>query len=235
MNAMHQENIGFMEEYTGLPLTSADYIAAQQKALERISGNYLRDYLSNNDEKDFLRHIDCGDWITDLKRRVQHYGYRYDYQARKIATDMRIGDLPVWVELLADRVGKDFFGGRRPDQMIVNEYEPGQGIAPHVDCKPCFGPTVVSVSLSSTCVMTISQRATVMGNYAGKHAYAADAGIDHIDLFLERRSAVVFSDESRYHWAHGIAPRKNDRFGGQTYPRGRRISLTFRSVIVDGK
>ena len=38
---------------------------------------------------------------------------------------------------------------QRPfEQAIVNEYEPGQGIAPHVD-RDCFGPVVATVSLGS--------------------------------------------------------------------------------------
>jgi alkylated DNA repair dioxygenase AlkB len=39
------------------------------------------------------------------------------------------------------------------DQAIINEYQPGQGISPHVDCVPCFGPVVAAISLGSDCVM----------------------------------------------------------------------------------
>ena len=37
----------------------------------------------------------------------------------------------------------------------VNEYLPGQGIAQHVDCVPCFGGTVASLSLLSPCTMRL--------------------------------------------------------------------------------
>jgi hypothetical protein len=33
----------------------------------------------------FLAEIDAQPWLGDLKCRVQHYGYRYDYQARGAA------------------------------------------------------------------------------------------------------------------------------------------------------
>ena len=36
-----------------------------------------------------------------------------------------------------------------PDQLIVNEYQPGQGISAHIDCEPCFKNTIVTVSLGS--------------------------------------------------------------------------------------
>ena len=40
------------------------------------------------------------------------------------------------------------------DQLIVNEYQPGQGISPHIDNQTLFGDVVVSVSLSSNTIMT---------------------------------------------------------------------------------
>jgi len=208
----------------------APYIAGQQQLLRRLGGRYIPDCISEQEEKFFLRRIDGAEWITDLKRRVQHYGYRYDYTARSIVDDMRIGDLPQWVMPLAERLGGAFFG-KLPQQVIVNEYEPGQGIAPHVDCEPCFGDVVVSVSLGSTCVMDLARRD------AGKANRVADSGCDgdRIQLFLEPRSAVVLSGDSRHRWTHGIAPRKKDAIGGGIYHRRRRVSLTFRTVLSENR
>jgi alkylated DNA repair dioxygenase AlkB len=47
---------------------------------------------------------------------------------------------------------------------------------------------------------------------------------------LERRSLLILGGEARYEWQHGIANRKNDIWQGLKYPRGRRLSVTFRSV-----
>src|SRR5438445_662516 len=79
-----------------------------------------------------------------------------------------------------------------PDQVIVNEYEPGQGITPHIDCEPCFGDTVASLTLGSGCVMDFTE---VKG--PGKAS-----------VWLERRSLVVLRDEARYEWRHSIAKSK---------------------------
>ena len=98
------------------------------------------------------------------------------------------------------------------DQMLVNEYVSGQGIAFHRDYKP-FDRTVVSLSLLSPCVMDF--RSPQDGR--------------RFPLLLERRSLVVLSDEARYEWQHGIARRKNDRWDGITIPRRRRLSITFRA------
>jgi alkylated DNA repair dioxygenase AlkB len=99
------------------------------------------------------------------------------------------------------------------DQMLVNEYAPGQGISPHRDYAP-FGRTVVSLSLLSPCVMDFRHVAT------GRKEC----------LLLEPRSLLVLSDEARFDWEHGIAPRKRDVWRGVPVARARRLSLTFRFV-----
>ena len=53
-----------------------------------------------------------------------------------------------------------------------------------------------------------------------------------IPVFLEPRSLVVLKGEARYGWMHGIPARKNDDVSGRTVRRSRRVSLTFRKVIL---
>jgi alkylated DNA repair dioxygenase AlkB len=53
-------------------------------------------------------------------------------------------------------------------------------------------------------------------------------------LLVERGSLLVLAGESRYKWRHAIPGRKTDKVGGQVFHRGRRVSLTFRTVIVEG-
>lgn len=101
-----------------------------------------------------------------------------------------------------------------PDQLIINEYLPGQGIAEHIDCEPCFGDIVASLSLGSGCTMDFTEVATEVKR----------------SVFLPRRSLVIISEDARYKWKHGIAKRKSDMMGGQKTARGRRISITFRQV-----
>ena len=43
-------------------------------------------------------------WRDDLRRRVQHYGWLYDYKARSITSDMHVGPLPDWLAKLAKRL-----------------------------------------------------------------------------------------------------------------------------------
>jgi alkylated DNA repair dioxygenase AlkB len=50
-------------------------------------------------------------------------------------------------------------------------------------------------------------------------------------LLLKRRSLLILKGSARYEWQHGIAPNKVDLYDGQRIVRGRRVSLTFRTII----
>lgn len=39
------------------------------------------------------------------------------------------------------------------NQLIINEYNPGQGINPHIDNPILFSSPIVSLSLGSDCIM----------------------------------------------------------------------------------
>lgn len=61
----------------------------------------------------------------------------------------------------------------------------------------------------------------------------------HLSVFLPRRSLLVMTGESRYHWTHGITQRKSDIIavgegkGLTLLQRRTRTSFTFRKVIKD--
>lgn len=151
-------------------------------------------------------------WRDDLKRRVQHYGYRYDYTAKKATAEMRLGPLPDWALALAQRLVREGLFAAEPDQVIVNEYLPGQGISKHIDCIPCFGPTIASLSLGSTCEMTLLK------------------GEEERRTILRPRSLLVLDGEARAEWQHAIPARQADVVDGERTARQTRISLTFRTM-----
>jgi alkylated DNA repair dioxygenase AlkB len=173
-------------------------------------------FISGPGEAALLSIVDANPWMGGMQRRVQHYGYIYDYKRRTVDPSMRLGALPDWAGVVAERLHDDGWIAAAPDQMIVNEYLPGQGIAPHIDCEPCFGDTVLSLSLGSDCVMDLI------------HTRSGAK----IPVRLPRRSLLVMRGEARYTWQHGIAPRKTDRFAGTQMVRARRVSLTFRQVVL---
>lgn len=176
---------------------------------------YNHDFLSPTEEADIVRLLDEGTWNGELKRRVQHFGYRYDYKARAVTAESCLGPLPAWLESVATPLVSAGFFEVAPDQVIANEYLPGQGISAHVDCEPCFNETIVSLSLLSSCEMIFRDRQS-----GGRSS-----------IVLEPRSALVLKDEARYRWSHEIPARKSDLVEGERVLRSRRISLTFRKVI----
>lgn len=190
-----------------------------QEATEIIKGlEYIKDYINEYQHDWLLTEIDKYEWLRDLKRRVQHYGFKYDYKVRKVNLDMRIGDLPEWLKRLSQKLDKDGHIKKRADQVIINEYLPGQGISAHIDCEPCFEDTIVSLSLGAGCIMYFTNK---------------EDKTRKIPIWLAPRSLIVLSGEARYEWLHGIAARKSDEWEGIKYERQRRVSLTFRKVIIE--
>ena len=192
--------------------------AKNEEAVKVIRGlQYIEYYINKTYHYWLLARIDKQQWLDDLKRRVQHYGFKYDYKARKVNYDMRIGELPEWLKRLSQKLYEDKHMPEVADQVIINEYRPGQGISSHIDCEPCFQDTIVSLSLGSGCIM----------NFTNKYDKTKK-----IPVWLAPRSLVVLSSEARYAWLHGIPARKWDEWDGQKYERQRRVSLTFRKVII---
>ena len=193
-------------------------LSRNREAINSIKGlSYKEDYIDEGEQDQLLRQIDEQQWLSDLKRRVQHYGFKYDYKARQVNLDMRIDHLPEWLQTLGRKLKEEGYMPTEPDQVIVNEYKPGQGIANHIDCEPCFEGTIVSLSLISACVMDFTNKSDTTKK---------------IPVWLAPRSIIVLKDEARFEWFHGIAPRRSDKWAGQKYERKRRISLTFRKVIL---
>jgi alkylated DNA repair dioxygenase AlkB len=173
---------------------------------------YHRGFLSPDEQRRILGEVDVRPWRDDLRRRVQHYGYKYDYKARAVDAAMYVGALPEFAVEVAARLVNQGLIEEMPDQVIVNEYLPGQGITAHVDCAPCFKNTIVTVSLGSVYEIDFISLAT--GEVRS--------------TLLELGSALAMRDEARYRWMHRIQARKSDR----GIRRSRRVSLTFRNVIL---
>lgn len=169
----------------------------------------IRDFISEREEERLLQLIDAAEWSNELQRRVQHYGFRYDYRKREITAEDYLGPLPRWAETLGQRLIDIGLFQSMPDQIIVNEYAPGQGISSHIDRPTCFGPTVASISLGSPVIMEYRRLK------------------ECVEIPLLPRSMASMTGSARYDWRHSIPPRRSDPGFGE---RSRRVSLTFRTT-----
>ena len=179
---------------------------------------YMPDFLDEAHERRLVEWIDRQEWSRELKRRVQHYGWRYDYKAREVDSSMRLGPLPAELSVLAERLFKEKLMPRLADQVIVNEYQADQSITPHIDNMKGFADGIATISLLESWEMI----------------FHAPRSKEKVPRLLERRSVAVMRDEARYRWKHEIRKRKSEPpldQGGKRRPRQRRISLTFRKVL----
>ena len=146
--------------------------------------SYISNWITNEEHDVLLKEIDNCKWETTLQRRVQQYGYRSDYRKAKNMImshkDNYIGELPNFLQEIAIRLHNEGIFEDIPDEVLINEYEPGQGISFHVDCVPCFGDVVCSLSLGSQCIMDLKK------------------DTDTIYKHLEKNSILILSGESRY-------------------------------------
>jgi alkylated DNA repair dioxygenase AlkB len=107
----------------------------------------LKEFISVSQELKLLEVIDSSQWSAELKRRVQHYGWRYDYKARRVDHKDYLGPLPSWAQELAQQLYDEGLFPEVPDQVIVNNYDGPQGISKHIDCPECFRGPVATISL----------------------------------------------------------------------------------------
>lgn len=174
---------------------------------------YWPDYISPDEEEALMAFIDTRPWSLELLRRRQWYGWAYDDMSQGGAEDYHPEPVPDLFSALARRLYDDGHFAGVPDRMLVNEYEPGQGIGAHRDRDVERIEAVAILSLGCAVMMDFTRR----GHPTRSH-------------YLQPRSLVTMRGEAREGWMHGIAGRRSDRVGGLILPRSRRLSLTFRYV-----
>lgn len=191
------------DEIPGL-FTVSDFI-------DDIEEELLRRAVTANDVE-----WDCVGGNPEKSRRVLHYGYKYNYRSKHVNKSDYLGSLPKWSSDLEQKIYElpiiQKLQSGKPNQLIVNEYKPGQGIAWHTDAKS-FDDPIVTLSTGGSCIFE-------MKNQDGKV----------VELLLKPKTLVVMSGKSRWDWKHRIPARAVDRFEGEDYRRHKRISFTYRWV-----
>ena len=192
--------------------------AAREFAQELPGFIYTTDFITEHEETKLLTCIDQEEWSDALRRRVQHYGWRYDYKQRRIDKTMYLGRLPAWADQLAQRLVEEKLMAVLPDQVIVNEYLGNQGISRHIDQPQIFAEHVAMISLLETWGMVFRRSGARV----------------KVEKPLARRSVAVLTGDSRYKWTHEIPKRKTEPTEtGKRISRKRRVSLTFRKVLAE--
>jgi len=77
--------------------------------------------------------------------------------------------------------------------------------------------------------MTRSRRAPLGSTCVMEFTTESGAREEHL---LEPMSSLVIAGEARSGWKHSIPARSHDAWGGREWPRARRVSLTFRKMLL---
>ena len=174
----------------------------------------IEDWLSLDDERQIVDDIDSRPWDTTIRRRVQHYGFQFKYSQLTVDSDRPVNDFPSLIKShVLYRPELCSFGF---DQLTINEYLPGVGIASHCDTHSAFIETIAVVSLINPVTMD----------------FVNHDNSRRVSLVIPPRSLYLMTGDSRFGWRHAIANRKTDvNLDGEVHPRLRRISLTFRKIF----
>jgi alkylated DNA repair dioxygenase AlkB len=167
---------------------------------------YRSEFITKDEESILISNIQNETWNTELSRRTLHYGWKYPYSS--FGKLERTTPIPKWISKLKNRIEETF--DTSFDQLIINEYKPGQGIAPHIDHVGYFDETIAVISLGSDIElnMTHSKR-------------------PNVKVYIQRRSMYAMQDIARYVYKHSITKRTHDTL----IPRSTRYSLTFRKTL----
>jgi len=122
------------------------------------------------------------------KRRVVSFGWKYDFDQKKLQESRPIPDFLLPVRKEAAAVADVDPDGLQ--QILINEYEAGAGVGWHRD-KGMF-EDVIGISLSS----------------AGTFRFRRELGDDweRISRVLQPRSAYLMRGPSRWEWQHSVPP-----------------------------
>jgi len=308
-----------------LKQTLASFSSRELREQYEIPGVFLiEDFVTREEEREFIeanrndneeerggnleRHNESDEksrgWKSLSKRRVRHYGKKFDYDTRDAANDAEekipeLLDVDVRERLRAlislsaaddnenasegankrenESAKNDFLFTRQNanddawtgderrqisdaiqkviafDQVTVNEYPPGCGIAPHVDTHSAFTGTILSLSLGDRCVMefrhpnpneeaeeegyltsstTESAATTTTTTTAARQNRNDTMTFPHRALELPRRSLLILTDFARFNRQHYIPKRKSDPMidGTRRMRTETRYSFTIRQT-----
>jgi len=199
----------------------------------------LPDFISPDEEAQLLSLIDCSPscmWTRLKRRRLQMWG------GHPSADRFESEPLPVWQSQLIDRLSMllphMFPPHLRPDHVLLNEYEAGQGIMPHRD-GPLYHPRVAILSLRSHTVMRFYRDLRDSMPGAEQHKPA-------LSVYIPPRSLFLFTQQLYETYFHAIEERAEDELDdtvlnvppelrGRTVERDTRLSLTIRRVRAGDK
>ncbi len=198
----------------------------------------ISDYLQTGDE------FRTNSRLTEEEMSLQHNGKwtRLKHARRKVALfdgTLSSYELPPILQRMSTTLVSigAFSSSNPPNHVLINEYQPGEGIMPHTD-GPAYESCTATISLGGSDVLF---KLRPRQHYA-EHENCERTLNDHqkLDIILHGNgSLIVFRDDAYLEHTHEISEGVfeeitesgicgNDLPNGTIVKRGYRISLTFR-------
>lgn len=206
---------------------------------------HIPEWCTPEEEQELLRCVDGADsrrWTMLRGRRLQSLGG----VPRAPPEMMSREPLPTWVQSVCDALVAcgAFPADKPPNHVLLNEYQPGQGIDAHKD-GPIYAPYVAILSLNSTAAFEFLEEIDSTDD-----SVAAPSRVAVARLLLPPRGVLIFSGEAYEHKLHRVPARHDDDLqqpglvrldseltdgtaiaAARCLPRSRRVSLTVRHVL----
>ncbi|XP_061103572.1 alpha-ketoglutarate-dependent dioxygenase alkB homolog 6 [Conger conger] len=197
---------------------------------------YFPDYITEAEEAYLLQQVYKAPktkWTQLKGRRLQNWG------GLPHPKGMLAEKLPEWLQKYAEKISAlGVFAGKTANHVLVNEYNPGQGIMPHED-GPLYYPTVSTISLGSHAVLDFYHPI----DSTQTDALQTEQSRYLVSLLVQPRSLLVLQNEMYEHFLHGIQGVSQDTLtdrvanlsaacarAGDCLTRDTRVSLTIRHV-----
>lgn len=145
------------------------------------------DLITVTEESELVANLEKEVWSREISRKTLHFGYEYVYKTKTISTAKPI---PEYIRTIVEKIQPHF--SEEINQVIVNAYNSGQGIAPHIDHTKYFGKEICSLSL----------------NCATDIIFEMNGKKKSIDA--KRRYLLIMKNEARYKWKHSLKMPKTE-------------------------
>ena len=110
---------------------------------------YIPNYVTPEDEKCILDQIYSAEWVQLRNRRLQAIGTQPGPST--VHVKGMVKTIPQWLDQIGSTLQQEGILKQRPNNVLINEYLPGQGILAHED-GPHYEPFVATLSLGAPCV-----------------------------------------------------------------------------------
>ncbi|XP_046920029.2 putative RNA/DNA demethylase ALKBH6 [Dermatophagoides farinae] len=158
---------------------------------------YISDFLDTDEERKLIDRVIQAPkpkWQFLSNRSLQVYG---GYPSTE---GMLAEDLPQWLQVYANSLQKmNIFDGNLPNQVLINRYEPGQGILAHED-GPLYHPVVATINTGSHTVLNFYEKSLTEGR---KYRFS---------LLLWPRSLSILKYDAYKKYLHEIEEIDVDKF-----------------------